>query len=99
MKKPLLGIGIVLVSFGVVLITSAFLNPGPSIIFLVGASGGIFLSIGIVILLTRQFSGVFIAPQPVTQASTQKVCPTCGLLYGPEAQFCQKDATPLQASQ
>ena len=109
MKNPLLGAGIVLVSLGAVLSTSALLNlylgpGGPAASFALGGPGGIFLTFGILILLTRrrekwQVPLAAIAPQPASQASTPKVCPTCGLLYGPEAQFCQKDATPLASRQ
>ncbi len=68
-------------------------------IFAVGAGGLLFLIIGIVVLATgreKQIPQVATAVQPVAQAPIQKVCPSCGTIYGPEAQFCQKDATPLQ---
>ncbi len=70
--------------------------------FAVGAGGLLFLIIGIVVLATgreKQMPQVATVPQQVAQVTTRKVCPTCGTVYGPEAQFCQKDATPLQVSQ
>ena len=71
-----------------------------------GAGGFLFLIIGIVVLATggeKESSAVrrlsdFARPEQA-QVRTQKVCPTCGTVYGPEAEFCQKDATPLQLSQ
>ncbi len=77
----------------------------------VAGAGLLFLIIGIVVLATGQEKKIGLVskhadgpvivpypavPQQVAQVPTKKACPMCGTVYGPEAQFCQKDATPLQ---
>lgn len=73
-------------------------------IFAVGAAGLLFLIIGILVLnagrdVPPQVASGPLAPPPEDLVPAQKVCPECGTVYGPDAQFCQKDATPLQDAQ
>ncbi len=66
------------------------------------AFGGLLFAIIGIVLLTKRTEGQVPTqvppPTPVpTPEPAERFCPKCGTHYGPEADFCHKDGTPLQA--